>query len=124
MENANTTEIRGSANVIGDHSQSIAPSQQVTVNIPDLLARFETDKSPVGAHSPWDRVTVSILAVFVLFCVVAVFAPFLLYEYSARTPAMQDVQDLVLTLSGAMSGMTGLVGVLVGHRIRDSRLTR
>lgn len=124
MEGANAIEIRGSANVTGDHSQSIAPSQQVTVNIPDLLARFETDKSPSGASSAWDRVTVSILAVFVLFCVVAMFAPFLLYEYSARTPAMQDVQDLVLTLSGAMSGITGLVGVLVGHRMRDSRLTR
>jgi len=121
MESSGSKFISGDGNIIGDGSQSqvqkveaLGPTYVITSLSNRLSASDEAE-----LHRDW--VTYALSGVFVILCLAAVFAPLILYEYSARTPAMQDIRDLVLTLSSAMSGVTGLIGVLVGYRIRDRK---
>lgn len=72
--------------------------------------------------SRFDWLRYSLIGAFGFFCLVAIIGPLVLFEYSSRAPGMGEVQNWMLTLSSVMSGLTGLLGVLVGYRIRGTRL--
>jgi hypothetical protein len=117
-------------------TQAIGGSATVKVVISDsanLLQKARVESDPAISHeidSLRNRLTPSdgparrdwlfygILAMFVVFCLVMLVSPFWLYEYSSRSPSSVEIQTLILTESSIMSGITGLLGVLIGSRIR------
>lgn len=123
-------DIEGSGNIIGDHSQSI--TQSVTLDtepIRQLTNRLEETTNVIAVLSNKlggqvvlprrDWAAYVILFVFVVFCLAIIFSPLWL---SPQLPNSSDAQNLILTISSAMSGVTGLLGVLVGGRTRLYRL--
>lgn len=113
MQTPSNADIAGNANIIGNDNR--LNTYNIISAIPDMLPE---PQDSLTSTRP-DYVTVAILGVFIAFCVVVIVAPVLLYQYSARSPAMIELTGLILTLSSAMSGVTGLLGVIVGYRIRD-----
>ena len=118
MDNPETS-IKGDANIIGDHNLAI--NQQFINALPNFLAQLE--ETPPRQHTRLllDRLSVLLITAFVLFCLAAVTGPLLLFEYSGRSLLAEDIQDLIVASSSAMSGLTALVGVLLGYHIRDRR---
>lgn len=122
--------IQGNGTVIGDHSQSIVQSVVVdTDNIRHLSNRLDATTKEIASLSDRlstqmglpkrDWATYAVLLVFVVFCLAIVFSPLWLYP---RFSSSSDVQNLILSISSAMSGVTGLLGVLIGNRTRLQRL--
>ena len=103
---------------LGESASTVAAGKDIVqINyIPPRLPSVE-ERKRLAWHFDW--VTYVLIGLFGLFCIATVVGPFLLFEYSSRALGVGDVQNWILTLASIMSGLTGLLGVLVGYRIRD-----
>jgi|Deesub1362B_J571_1020462.scaffolds.fasta_scaffold02417_6 hypothetical protein len=105
----NSPVISGLGNVIGDNSRS-------TTNVIAILTNRLGDGTENPTENPRrDWAAYVVLFVFVVFCLAVIFSPLWLYP---RLPSSSDAQHLVLTISSAMSGVTGLLGVMIGRHTR------
>jgi len=104
---------------IGSGASNVAAGKDIRIfALPDRLPPSEERSQPA---SRFDWLTYTLIGIFGLFCLAAIIGPILLFEYSSRAPGMGEVQNWMLTLSSVMSGVIGLLGVLVGYRIRGAR---
>lgn len=128
MADARPLTVTGNGNVVGNESQSVvqkseghAPTAMASVVITGVPDKLPAPGVPELASPTRDWITYVLTGIFAAFCLATIISPLTLFEYSTRAPAVEDITHLLASLSSAMSGVTGLIGVLVGYRIRDRR---
>ena len=120
QETKPSTDIKGDSNVVGDRnvvlsleplSQFTNKLQETTLVLSTITKRLDSQNQPSKRNS-----TIYVIPfVFVVFCVAIISSPFWIRPFVSSS---MEIQSLVLTISSAMSGVTGLLGVLVGNQTR------
>lgn len=94
------------------------------IHLAGLLDKF---LSPPVMHSPMfgyghklDIVTIVIICIFCLVNVISVFFPLVIYQVPVNETTLPLQNNWLVPLTSAMSGITGLMGVLVGYRVSSN----
>lgn len=81
----------------------------------NLVSTIKDHLNGLEKRPPYEWTTITVLIAFGAYCVLLLTTPFLL---SSRGIAIADIQSMTLAVASAMSGITGLLGVILGGRMR------
>ena len=106
------TEGNNNTTIIAIIPDNLTPSG---INPDNLVASIKDRLNSLEKKPRYEWIPITVMLAFGAYCVLLLASPLLL---TLKGVAIADIQSITLVVASAMSGTTGLLGVILGGRIK------
>jgi hypothetical protein len=106
------TEGNNNTTIIAIIPDNLTPSG---INPDNLVASIKDRLNSLEKKPRYEWIPITVMLAFGAYCVLLLASPLLL---TLKGVAIADIQSITLVVASAMSGITGLLGVILGGRIK------